>query len=70
MLETALKGKNIYYYCSVLYENNPFPYHYRTDNISSRLDKKVYATETVIGRYKMEVKNYEYARIKADYLPR
>ena len=40
-LENVLKDKNIYYYCSVLYENNPFPYHYRVNNLSLNIGDKV-----------------------------
>ena len=41
VLQNVLKDKNIYYYCSVLYENNPFPYHYRVNNISLNIGDKV-----------------------------
>lgn len=39
--QNVLKDKNVYHYCSVLYENNPFPYHYRVNNISLNIGDKV-----------------------------
>ena len=39
--KNVMNDKNIYHYCSVLYENNPFPYHYRVNNISLNIGDKV-----------------------------
>ena len=40
-LEIALNDKNIYFYCGVIYENNPYPYHYRTNDLNLKIGDKV-----------------------------
>ena len=40
-LEIALNDKNIYLYCGVIYENNPYPYHYRINDLNLKIGDKV-----------------------------
>ena len=40
-LEIALNDKNIYFYRGVIYENNPYPYHYRTNDLNLKIGDKV-----------------------------
>lgn len=40
-LQVALNDKSIYYYCGVVYENNSYPYHYRTNDTSLKIGDKV-----------------------------
>lgn len=40
-LEIALNDKNIYFYCGVIYENSPYPYHYRTNDLNLKIGDKV-----------------------------
>lgn len=40
-LEVARNDKNIYLYCGVVYENNPHPYHYRTNDTTLKIGDKV-----------------------------
>lgn len=44
-------GLNIYYYCAVVYEDNPYPYHYRTDDTSLKIGDKVVVP---VGRENVE----------------
>ena len=40
-LEVARNDKSIYLYCGVVYENNPHPYHYRTNDTTLKIGDKV-----------------------------
>lgn len=40
-MEVARNDKNIYIYCGVTYENNPYPYHYRTNDTTIKVGDKV-----------------------------
>lgn len=50
-LEIALNDKNIYHYCAVVYDDNPYPYHYRTNDISLKIGDKVVVP---VGRENVE----------------
>ncbi len=50
-LEIALNDKNIYHYCAVVYEDNPYPYHYRTNDTSLKIGDKVVVP---VGRENVE----------------
>ena len=52
--EQALNDKNIYYYCSVIFENNLNPYHYRTNDMDLKIGDMVvvpvgYQNEEVVA---------------------
>lgn len=40
-LEESRNDKNIYFYCGVIYENNPYPYHYRINDTTLKIGDKV-----------------------------
>ena len=40
-LEVAKNDKTIYYYCAVVYEDGPYPYHYRTEDTALKIGDKV-----------------------------
>lgn len=40
-LEVAKNDKTIYYYCAVVYEDGPYPYHYRTNDTTLKIGDKV-----------------------------
>ena len=40
-LEIAWNDKTIYLYCGVVYEDNPYPYHHRTNDITLKIGDKV-----------------------------
>lgn len=37
----AKQDKTIYYYCAVVYEDNPYPYHYRIEDTTLKIGDKV-----------------------------
>lgn len=39
--EVAKQDKTIYYYCAVVYEDNPYPYHYRIEDTTLKIGDKV-----------------------------
>lgn len=40
-LEVARNDKTIYHYCGVVYKDNPYPYHYRTNDTTLKIGDKV-----------------------------
>lgn len=50
--QIALTDKNIYRYCAVIYDNNPYPYHYRTEDTLLKIGDKVVVP---VGRQNREI---------------